>query len=340
MAVTYQALKQHIVEIKAREASALARFLREQSFNPYASAAEMERLVVESVRLVKLLPDELLKTLLAFRAHSNDEGVLVVRGLPLDDSRIGPTPLHWSTQAQTKTCYDSEMCLLGIASLLGDVFAFSAQHQGSLIQNVLPTPADASDQSGSSSAVFLDWHTEDACHCCRASFVALLCLRSHPAAATTFASIKKMDLPRRYLECLFQPRFRITCFDDSASGAAVVENGPTISVLYGCPDDPYVRYDAYCIQPDPGDSEAEEALACFASQIGAAARQVILQQGDLLLLDNHRVVHGRTAFTPRFDGSDRWLQRALIAADLRKSRAARLDRLRVIETSDHSLLGC
>lgn len=339
MTVTYQPLEQHIITIKPEDSSSLAHFLREQSFNPYGSEADMERLAVESVRILKQLPDELLKALLEFRAHSNEEGVLVVRGLPLDESRIGPTPSHWSALTKTKMCYDSEMCLLGMASLLGDVFAFSSQHQGNLIQNVLPVLSDANKQAGTGSGVFLDWHTEDACHCCRASFVGLFCLRSDSSAATTFASVKKMDIPQRYWECLFQPRFHIACFDDSSSGVVMVEDGPAISVLYGCPDDPYVRYDGYCIQPNSGDSEAEEALTCFARQIASSARQVTLQQGDLLFLDNHRVVHGRTAFTPRFDGTDRWLQRALIAADLRKSRAARLDRLRVVEMSDPRFLG-
>lgn len=337
--MTYQPLEQHIMTIKPEDSSSLAHFLREQSFNPYGSEADMERLVVESVRLLKLLPDELIKSLLEFRAHSNEEGVLVVRGLPLDESRIGPTPSHCSAPTKTKIYYDSEMCLLGIASLLGDVFAFSSQHQGNLIQNVLPIRSEANNQTGTSSRVFLDWHTEDACHCCRASFVGLFCLRSDASAATTFASVKKMNMPQRHWECLFQPRFHVACFDDSASGVVMVENGPTISVLYGCLNDPYVRYDAYCIQPNPGDGEAEEALTCFAKQIAPIARQVTLQQGDLLFLDNNRVVHGRTAFTPRFDGTDRWLQRALIAADLRKSRAARIDRQRVIEASDHRFLG-
>jgi hypothetical protein len=50
--------------------------------------------------------------------------------------------------------------------------------------------------------------------------------------------------------------------------------------------------------------------------MGAAARcalrTVVLATGDLLVIDNARVVHGRTPYEPRFDGSDRWLQRSLV----------------------------
>ena len=31
--------------------------------------------------------------------------------------------------------------------------------------------------------------------------------------------------------------------------------------------------------------------------------------GEVLVLDNYRAVHGRRAFRPRFDGTDRWLKR-------------------------------
>ncbi len=334
----FATINQHIIEFDAGEGRVLADFLIEHSFDPYSSEATLEQLVIESIRLCKVLPDRALKALLGFRAHSNEDGLLVLRGLPLDNRRIGPTPLHWSLEAQTKTSYDSEMYLMGTAALLGDVFAFSSQHQGNLIQNILPVPGDVYEQAGTSSKVFLDWHTEDSFHCLRADFVGLLCLRSHPSAATTLASVKHMNLPQRYIECLFEPRFRITCFDDTAKGLLFIDDGPAISVLYGSPDDPYVRYDIYCIKPNPGDAEAEEALAYFASQIASVAHQLVLQQGDLLFFDNHRVLHGRTAFTPRFDGTDRWLQRILITADLRKLRPARVNHLRVVEMNDRRFL--
>jgi L-asparagine oxygenase len=40
-------------------------------------------------------------------------------------------------------------------------------------------------------------------------------------------------------------------------------------------------------------------------------------------VDNRVTVHGRTAFQPRYDGRDRWLQRTFALADLRRSRGYR-----------------
>lgn len=53
------------------------------------------------------------------------------------------------------------------------------------------------------------------------------------------------------------------------------------------------------------------------------ARTARLEPGDLAVVDNRITVHGRTAFSPRFDGTDRWLQRTFVLADLRRSRAHR-----------------
>jgi L-asparagine oxygenase len=33
------------------------------------------------------------------------------------------------------------------------------------------------------------------------------------------------------------------------------------------------------------------------------------------VVDNDLAVHGRTPFKPRFDGTDRWLQRTFVVAD-------------------------
>ncbi len=63
-------------------------------------------------------------------------------------------------------------------------------------------------------------------------------------------------------------------------------------------------------QLDPADADACERLA----------RTLRLTPGDLVIIDNRVTVHGRTAFQPRYDGADRWLQRTYVTTDLRRSR--------------------
>jgi L-asparagine oxygenase len=75
------------------------------------------------------------------------------------------------------------------------------------------------------------------------------------------------------------------------------------------------------------DADAQRALDLLTSAAAAHHTTVVLRPGDLLVIDNHAAVHGRTAFTPRFDGTDRWLQRTFVVDDLAPSAAERTGRV-------------
>jgi L-asparagine oxygenase len=57
------------------------------------------------------------------------------------------------------------------------------------------------------------------------------------------------------------------------------------------------------------DPEAQAALERLNRAMHTVHRAVRAERGDLLLVDNRMVVHGRSDFTPRYDGNDRWLRR-------------------------------
>jgi L-asparagine oxygenase len=71
------------------------------------------------------------------------------------------------------------------------------------------------------------------------------------------------------------------------------------------------------------DREAQVALDTLGEAVEGHHATVALEAGDLLVVDNHLAVHGRTPFTPRYDGTDRWLQRTFVVADLSPSAADR-----------------
>jgi alpha-ketoglutarate-dependent taurine dioxygenase len=49
---------------------------------------------------------------------------------------------------------------------------------------------------------------------------------------------------------------------------------------------------------------------------------VRLAAGDVLVVDNDVVVHGREPFRPRYDGTDRWLKRVSVHVPGRTRPAA------------------
>jgi alpha-ketoglutarate-dependent taurine dioxygenase len=75
------------------------------------------------------------------------------------------------------------------------------------------------------------------------------------------------------------------------------------------------------------DDEAQAAVRELSAAIDELHTSVVLQAGDLLVVDNDRCVHGRSPFAARFDGTDRWLQRAFVIDDLAASAAERNGRI-------------
>jgi hypothetical protein len=65
---------------------------------------------------------------------------------------------------------------------------------------------------------------------------------------------------------------------------------------------------------------AEEvcAVEALGEMLRSNALDLSLAEADCVVLDNLRVVHGRKTFAARFDGSDRWLKRAIVSRDYRR----------------------
>jgi L-asparagine oxygenase len=60
--------------------------------------------------------------------------------------------------------------------------------------------------------------------------------------------------------------------------------------------------------------EAVAALDRLCEVLGQAESvEFILQTGEFMIFDNHRVLHRRRAFTPRPDATARWLRRCYVS---------------------------
>jgi hypothetical protein len=92
-------------------------------------------------------------------------------------------------------------------------------------------------------------------------------------------------------------------------------------VLSGATDAPTLVFDADLMVGI--DAIADDALRALSAAIAEHHVAIALEAGDLLVVDNTVAVHGRSPFRPRFDGTDRWLQRAFVVSDLAPSAADR-----------------
>jgi L-asparagine oxygenase len=189
---------------------------------------------------------------------------------------------------------------------------YKQEQDGRIIQDIFPIAATATQQISTSSAVELAMHTETSFHDFRPSQVMLLCMRGDPGAATTISA--KSDIFRRLpiptLRTLMQPRFTTT-IDESFRLAGEPDREVTISIINEESDGSLsLRYDEALTRGI--DAEAHDALAAFTDAAKAAAKDVVLATGDLLIINNRHVIHGRRKFAARHDGTDRWLQRMMV----------------------------
>lgn len=265
------------------------------------------------------LPVALRRTVREFRRHSGSHGALLLRGLPVDEPAIPTTPIVEGSVQRSATV--ASAMLVMIACGLGDPAAFRAEKSGALVQDVVPVPGKEGFQ-GNAGSVLLSFHNENAFHTHRPDYVMLLCLRpDHDRVAGLRTACIRQVLPLLDdvdREALFSEEF-VTQAPPSfgASGGSTPAHG----VLSGSQDDPDLRIDFSATKPLT--ARAAHAQAQLQELFGAAATSVPLLPGDLAIVDNHVTVHGRSAFQPRYDGADRWLQRTFALRDLRRSRDQR-----------------
>ncbi|MCW2879841.1 MAG: hypothetical protein JWQ95_3941 [Sphaerisporangium sp.] len=262
------------------------------------------------------LPLVLRRTLRGFRRDSGRTGSLLIGGLPLDESVLPPTPTV-DGSVQRSLSVPAGVLML-VACVLGEPTAFQAEKSGALVQDVVPVPGKEEFQ-GNAGSVMLSFHNENAFHQHRPDYVMLLCLRTdHERVAGLRTACAREVLPAltgATRRTLFLPEF-VTASPPSfgADHAATVPH----AVFFGAPEDPDMRVDlAATTALTP---RADMALAELGKVLDGVAHTVRLAAGDLAIVDNRVTVHGRTAFRPRYDGRDRWLQRTFVATDLRRSR--------------------
>lgn len=270
--------------------------------------------------------------------------VCLVRGFPIDDAAIGETPSHWKDRQSAATRRE-DFYLMLCCHVLGDAVAWATEQAGRLIHEVLPIAGNDGGQLGTSTDP-LEWHTEDAFHPERMDYVVLMCLRNQDRVATTFAYVDDLPLDAATRTVLARPAFpyqpdegnradRELSPDETGLVAELITTSHAavqrmyhepelVPALFGGPSSPYLRVHPYYIAGFGGDTEARDAFEKLKSAVNDTLRDVILSPGDVLIIDNYRSVHGRRKIPGHYDGTDRWLKRAFVVRDLRKTRHLRV----------------
>lgn len=273
------------------------------------------------------LPKRVIRVLRRFRRQGGELGGLVIGNVPLDRV-VPPTPgpAYWPDWTEIPVATFTQ---LAITSVLGDIISYADEKDGRLVQDIVPVKG-AEHRQENTGTVPLELHTEDGFHPYKPDFITLLCLRpDHEKAARTLLGAAVQVVPLLSAECirtLRQPLFRLRASSSFGDRNASVRT-PPLPVLSGPADGPEIVADFHAMEPV--DSRAQQAFDQLHSALLPLLTGLVLDRGDLLVIDNRAAVHGRTGFDARMDGTDRWLRRCFAVADLRLSRSARAKDSRV-----------
>lgn len=287
--------------------------------------------VREAQLLSARLSESLRRSLIEFRRFGHPSGGILIRHVPLGG--VPPTPDRAAAAVGAKLPAAAAMSVL--VACLGDQYGFRPELGGNIVQDILPVRGFEDQQISIGSTIDIEAHTEMAFSLFRSDYLALLCVRPdhERKAGTTLHSIDQILplLDEATIRTLRQARFRTMVDPSFLLGDGITEDiwVEPVEVLSGPEQRPRMRFDLDGTKGN--DPESQAALEEFAGAAAKARSIVRLDAGDLLIIDNNRALHGRTPFAPRYDGCDRWLLRAFVTKDLRRSEHVRPGDGRIVE---------
>lgn len=297
------------IRLSPQAAASVAAFASRLTADPFT---DQEGFCEQANRLARELPAPLRAAVTALAAPSCTAGVLVVSGLEV--GHVPATPPDNTRGIGRALLLTREQAIIG--ALLGDHLAYEAEGHGHLFQDMVPNAELADTQQSQGSRAELEAHTEQCFSPLRPHYLSLACHRGHPDAATYFMTVN--ELAKRFtadeLAQLSSPRW-ITFVDESflehVTGPA--RRGP-MGILGQSGGQPQLLVDQDLMNgiDDKAHALLQKVIRCYVEH----RERHTLQSGDLLFLNNRKVIHGRSPFPASFDGRDRFVSRGFIVEDI------------------------
>ena len=231
--------------------------------------------------------------------------------LLIKDANMGEIPPTPTSLEEIPETPQAQKTLKQVAYQHGLPASYKQEQDGKLTQNIFPIRKRETTQISSSSKIDLQLHTESAFHPYSPAFVILMCLREDLNAVTTFATVDDIvsTLDNETLFCLKEPLF-ITAIDESFRTHGEPNKNIILPILTETTNGLNIQFDEFYMRGKT--FQAQEALDKLLESIKTHTKEIVLETGDILVIDNRKVVHGRKSFTAKYDGTDRWLQRMLV----------------------------
>lgn len=260
-----------------------------------------------SLFLARLLPPEIKGKLAQLKSGQID----MVKIDPVTDHiETTPTPCD-DAIIGTKPNFFSEAVMGAIAAELGDIFGYREQN-GYVIHDIFPIPGMEHSLTGANSKSSLSFHSDGSTHpIVTPDYLILYCIKPDPAACNHIALLPDLlaQMSGDLFKMLSQPRFA-----HQVDVELAVENKDSFliqPIIMREGSELIIKYDGDLVTGL--DKTSENAIRELNALIQKTAIEVHNQANTVLILNNKKSVHARSAFQPRFDGTDRWLQSAFVS---------------------------
>jgi len=277
------------------------------SLCPSPYSANLDPFLMYSMFLRTLLPAEIKADLNRLKSGQ----VNMIQLTPVTDM-IEQTPTPCDDKViGVKPDFFTEGVMGAIAAELGDIFGYKEQN-GFVIHDIFPIPGLEHSQTGANSKSVLSFHSDGSTHpIITPDYLILYCIKPDRAACNHISFLPDLlqHMPGDLFQILTQDRFAHQVDIELA-----VENKNSFviqPIILREGNELILKYDGDLVTGF--DKESEQAITELNALIAKTAVEVHNQANSVLILNNKKAVHARSAFDPRFDGTDRWLQSAFVS---------------------------
>lgn len=233
-----------------------------------------------------------------------DESFLVLKGAYQISDNLPSTPKTPEDHLDNLALQDAARSLRAIAENLGTPFINKGMKQEKyFVQQVFPVKGRENSDSAASSKKELDLHSEHAMFERMPDYILITCLKNPDYVPTLISPFNERDIDEEDILTL-----------SKAFGSDDLENWDKAVLSRDQNGRLSLRFDSIFQKFD--DKNEQVAFSRLVNSLRNNVKSVILEPGDVCIIDNKRCVHGRAQFQPRFDGSDRWMMRTMVSKHL------------------------
>jgi L-asparagine oxygenase len=232
---------------------------------------------------------------------------------------VPPTHADYVSRIPKQT-FESEGVIGAVSLELGRLFGYEETSKY-VMYDIYPVRGYETSRSFVNSKKMLAFHSDGSAHpSLSPDYLLLYCIRSDPDAVNLVADLDLLlrSLRAGVIDVLMRPLFKHLV-------SQFPERYELKPILFAEGGELAIKYDEENVSACT--REAIAAQVMLNEQIHRIAVKLSNTENSMLIMNNKRCLHARASFSPKFDGTDRWIKGAFVTkSDMRSGTILPLPR--------------